>query len=318
MQSDIPERFDTPRSPLEIGLQQDIRAHILSTLPYDASHLATLAALPIGELLITFLNWQRRFIVPRPRRVHLSAEMQSSPWMQDAAIRPGFDAIVRKLEAGDDISPHLSRRVKVGYDPRPIHEPLGRRRDLDLMLYDWSVHHLHLSPIVEGDGFVTRTKQLLYVSFRYDDAYFIDIFNHTSWTRDRIFEIIIDNWPSIVRDITNIRPATGPSEEERSQLRNAGISSPFVERNGKSYFIGGDMLTSAGTSVQCSRLANAIVAEIRRMTDYINNHPEYIPAELQRVGLAVPNILDLHFEFTPDGNFGILEKQTRLLIRFFS
>ena len=101
------------------------------------------------------------------------------------------------------------------------------------MLYEWDVHHLHISSTIKSDGFVQRANPLLYAVFKPNDAYLIDILDHQSWTVDDVFEVMIDNWPdnNLVRVVPNsVGLERQVSATERAQLRNAGIATLFVER----------------------------------------------------------------------------------------
>ena len=241
----------------------DIRAEVLGTLPCDLTARAELEALNAADLLVIYLSWQKRFIPPRPRTVHRSGALRSNPLVSDPAYGPDLETLIRKFEAGDDVNPHLSERVTQGYTSQTSASgPFSRRRDLDLLLNDWDVHHLHLSNTLQSTGFVERTAPLLFAVFKPDDVYLIDLFGHrVDWTRDRIFEIMIDNWPDagLVRLLPQVVDlASQPTESDRAKLRGAGIASNFVERNGKVYYVGSGGLSSAGTSIQCTRQANVI------------------------------------------------------------
>ena len=136
---------------------------------------------------------------------------------------------------GEDITPHLSKRIRTGYQSSSA-PTLQRREDLDLMLSDWGIHHLHLSTEMDTDGFfVKRDGPLLFAAFRPADAYLIDIADHKSWTRADILRIIVEGWPDagIVHKIEGL---TSPSvsESERQRLRNAGIGA-MIEINDATY-----------------------------------------------------------------------------------
>jgi hypothetical protein len=67
--------------------------------------------------------------------------------------------LVRKIEKGDELTPHLSRAVDTAFvstQERAALKPHQRDQDRDRMLADWGIHHLHLSSMLEGDGFNQR------------------------------------------------------------------------------------------------------------------------------------------------------------------
>jgi hypothetical protein len=176
-----------------MNFEEDIREFVLGNLPHDPSFTAELRAKTPPELLIIYGNWRSRLVSMGPRRVHRSKALVANPLSADARYKTGLDAIIAKLENGQDVTPHLSRGIRYGYKP-----PSGSRsrQDLDLLLNDWGVHHLHLSDVIEGDGFVGRTGPLLFAVFRPDDAYLIDIIDHGGWTRDHVIETMVAEWPN--------------------------------------------------------------------------------------------------------------------------
>ena len=81
--------------------------------------------------------------------------------------------------------------MATAYTPANARGDLKTRRDLDLLIADWGIHHLHLSP--ERDG--RRTGDLLFAVFRPDDAYLLQILPHGNWAELSLLETIVRNWP---------------------------------------------------------------------------------------------------------------------------
>lgn len=167
-----------------MNFEDDIRRQILAELPHDSSLAAELAQKSVRDLLILYRNWPGRLIQPKPRKVHRSQELLRNPLCGDPAIKPGIELIITELEQGTNVNPHLSRDIRVGYQPKPAAKSgrASRRRDLDLLLNDWGVHHLHPSTQTEADRFMKRSSPLLFAVFRPGDAYLIDIVvSHSGW-----------------------------------------------------------------------------------------------------------------------------------------
>ena len=90
---------------------------------------------------------------------------------------------------------------------------------------------------MEADGFVRRTKDLLFASFHSDDAYLIGIFEHGNWTRMELATITVRNWPhaGIFRESRSaLRLAQPTGEADRPLIRNAGVTLP-LEIDGEVY-----------------------------------------------------------------------------------
>lgn len=105
------------------GVVRGERGEVLATMPPDPT--GELAAMPIERLLMVFGNWRARFVLARPRRVHISKELQQST--KDGEHRAALAAIRDAVVQGRDLTPHLSRDTRVAYQP-PLPSPEKRRR----------------------------------------------------------------------------------------------------------------------------------------------------------------------------------------------
>jgi hypothetical protein len=296
-----------------MNLEEDIREFVLKSLPHDPKFTAELQAKTAQELLVIYGNWRSRLVSMSPRQVHRSNVLMANPLSSDLRYKPGLDAIVAKLLNGQDVTPHLSRAIRYGYKPTNS----GRnRQDLDLLLNDWGVHHLHLSTAIEADGFVARTGPLLFAVFRPDDAYLIDIIDHGGWTRNHVIETIVAEWPSenLVWEMKGVLPSGRTwSEAERKDLRNAHISS-YLEIGGKLYMPAGG-LTSAGTSVMNTMSVQRLFRTVRWFKDQLAKEPDFLKNAAAPSGITLPAEPDLHFEFFAEGGYGVVEKKTGLRFR---
>jgi hypothetical protein len=300
-----------------MDFEKDIREHVLANLPHDPGQEQELAALDAFELLIIFRNWQNRFVRVQPWRVHRSAALTTNPFSTDPTYQPALEQIVEILSKGQDVTPHLSRGVRHAYQSANTNQiPLGRRQDLDLLLNDWGVHHLHLSTRLGADGFVKRTEHLLFATFGSQDAYLIDIMKHGDWTREHVLEVMIKEWPEagLAHELKGVvRLAARTTEAEREMLRNSGINSPF-EFEGK-FYIPKKGLTSAGTSVPMTMEVNRVAHSIRWFRNELDKDPDYVSKTLARHGLTPPVKPDLHFVFFYEGGYGVHEVQTGFRFR---
>jgi hypothetical protein len=302
----VGRKMETP-----VDFDADIREFVLSSLPHDQSLTEELRAKQSAELLIIYGNWHSRLISLGPRHVERSHALDANFLSSDPRYKPGLDSIIAKLETGEDLTSHLSRGIRHGY--RPSVGSNGNRQDLDLLLNDWGVHHLHLSTVFEADGFVKRTGPLLFAAFKPDRAFLIDIVDHGGWTRDSILQTIISEWPNeqLVWELKGVlAPRQGRTEADRRDLRNAHISS-FFEMNGKMYAPAGG-LTTAGTSTRNTLSVQRLLRQLKWLEQQISSDAEYLnKASLSR-GTSLPTNPDLHFEFFQGGGYGIVERQTGL------
>jgi len=201
-------------------LEQVIRKYMLDAMPPGVR--SGLDPLSLSDLAIQYVSWRSRLIPARPRRCHRSAELAASP--KAIEHQAALDAIVAKIGAGEDLTPHLSKGVA-----KPVKD--------DPMMADWRIHHLHLSTAVGDLGFVKRSGDLLFAAIDPDDAYLIGIYPHGAWAQREIAEILIRNWAGAGR-FTAIPGMTlnGPNitDEERQQTRTGGVLT-LIEVDGKVY-----------------------------------------------------------------------------------
>lgn len=294
-----------------MDFEEDIRQHVLANLSHQPRDRGALMTKRASDLLIIYINWLGRFVPATPRVVQCSTALSSNQLATDLRYKPALDQIVAFLRSGTEITAHLSRDIKYGYQRTSTAKPKKRRRDLDLLLNDWGVHHLHLSTVIEADGFVKRDGPLLFAVFRPEYAYLIDIMNHDDWTREHVIQVMVREWPGagFIHEIKGAGLASRLSDEDRKVLRSKHVNAAFFEIDGKIYMPAAG-LTTAGTPIRAIRGADAVLRKVRWFEDHIQKSPEYIATTLTENGIVPPPIPDLHFEFFITGGYGIVERQT--------
>ena len=223
-------------------LEGEIRGHLLAAMPTGPR--ARHAAEPLPDLLVTYHTWQNRFIPARTRRSHVSRELTASP--KAIEHKAALDAIIEKIEAGDDLGPHLSTAAETD-------------RGRDRMLADFGAHHLHLATTMEPGGrYVTRGKDLLFAAFKRDDAYLIGVYEHvTDWARESIVATVARNWPDvgIVHELTGvIEPTQRFADPARLALQKDGFSAGPIEVDGKVFSTIGQSFNGAPYAAQQLRM----------------------------------------------------------------
>ena len=163
-------------------LEEAIRAHCADAMREFSRE--DLDALDTRSLVGDYASWRARFPTTRPRSIHESDTLAANPLR--AQYAEGLAAVRRDIEAGADLTRYLSSLVRF---------PSGR----DLLLAHAGVHHLHMSDAVRDWGRVERTEHVLFVAFRPDDAFFIDIYAHehdgANWAERAVLGTIVRNWP---------------------------------------------------------------------------------------------------------------------------
>jgi len=287
-----------------VNLTESARQWVLAKLPYDrrdAALVAYLNGLDAHGLLVVWHNWTSRLVQPQPWTVHKSQAFQQN---QVTTQRAGeLSLLIDDIEQGRDLTKYLSRDIARA----PAKVPGAKRRpDLDMMLNDWGVHHLHISSTVEADGFVKRDGPLLFVSFTPDAAYLIDIMTHGDWTRDHVLAVLADEWPNagVIHKIPNLTSNIRVTEEQRSNLRKNRYVAAF-EHNGSVYMPAGGMMAD-GTTIVAWAETRHLLGRIEALEKALVNNPRCLTSDFERSGLVFPNKPEFQFAIREDGA-GIIE-----------
>ncbi|MGH2861466.1 MAG: hypothetical protein ACRDLT_08155 [Solirubrobacteraceae bacterium] len=272
-----PPPTGSPDSPVQqnAGLVDEIEAaacdYLRSKMRPDAS--SELAAMGLRQLLGIYWTWRERFPESRPRTAHRSAELARSGKSLDYAAE--LAELIRKIEAGENLTAHLSTRVDFDFisgQERQSLRPAQRDADHDRMLAAWGIHHLHLSSEPGPGTFNKRGSDLLYVIFRSDDAYLLGIYTHSDWTRRELVEVAVSNWPDAGLFLGSnyaLGVTTHFTDGDRRKLRAHGVND-FVEIDGVVWMPASIGVTAAGTSMTAARRAMAYMEELRQLRAHID------------------------------------------------
>lgn len=301
-----------------IDFDKDLREFVLETLPCAADARAELETETTSGMLIAYFNWYCRLVPAQRRRVHKSPELKRKIKDLPTSKRRALHKVEDDISRGRDLTPHLSRSIKTGYLSSKRASKQGKlRRDRDLMLYDWGLHHLHLSEQLESDGFVTRTEDLLFAGFLHHDAYLIDIAPHGSWYLRSLLETIVGNWPNsglLLPSLSGLRLATTFTDDEGLGLREAGVAANMFEFEDK-VWMPRDGISTARTSIRATRRADLVLTEAERLEAIARTEPELI---LDQIRQAAPSqITEPSLRFRIEGHrFGIFEESSRVFLVF--
>ena len=180
-------------------------------------------------LILAYFRVCRRLVPNVPRAIFKAEGFVCPPDHVDTLAQ-----IEKKIRNGESISPYLSRRlVDIGYN--------------DLLLNDWGIQHLHLGKYVyskgKHKGFIEGTKDLLYVYFDHQCAYFIKILGHNDFTAQTLLQTTHDNWPDVLASYYHNPHVTGDhlSDAEIRELRRKQINFCIALSDWTSYMsIGGE------------------------------------------------------------------------------
>lgn len=192
------------------------------------------------------------------------------------------------------------------------------RRSKDGLLWDFGMHHFHLSTEVEKTGFVKRSAYLLFAIFTEENAYFVDVRRHPKpgdlgWVRQDLLRIVHSNWPQLLEPKV-LRGVNAPAltDAEKQELRNNNISinnATLIGDNAVAPIGGG--VTKAGTSVVCQFLADKCLYEVRRHQSYLETQPAEVRSALQDKGMITNG--DMGFKLVLLDSYGSSNEKIRSL-----
>jgi hypothetical protein len=284
-------------------LEGIVRSRLISTMS-DLS--GEFAAMSTVNLLGRWFNWQARQVPVRPRVVHESKELMASQEARDHATE--LAQIRSEISVGADLMPRLSKDAAIAYNPGSQRGPKKKEPYLDRLMSEWGIHHLHLVPAPGRSGL------LLFVVFRPDDAYLLQLLPHGSWAKESLIEIILQNWPDAELTMGQLKGVTGLaqtiSEEDRLKLRKAGVST-LMEVNGGVHVVG--IMSTAGMSVFSTMKGDQIMRGLHGWRQKLAEDPMALDELARSNGHSL--IGEGVWEpYLVDGDFGFEERAAALRV----
>jgi hypothetical protein len=128
------------------------RASIIKEMPRapnDKTSRASLEAMPTRRLIQAFITWRMRLVPAKPRKVAFwycgvkPSELR--------AAEPRLRPLLKKVEAGKDLTSHLSNLVMTKGVILPGANPADRGKDIDAVLTRHGLHHFHVGNVCSGN-----------------------------------------------------------------------------------------------------------------------------------------------------------------------
>lgn len=219
--------------------------------------------------IYSYQRYKCRIIESIPREVK-EAKCFSVP----NEFRAAYAKIKKDIESGAPLRKYQSRKLKqLDYD--------------DDMLSHWGIQHLHLSHDLQGDGFVRRTGDLLFVHFDDCSAHIIGIFNHSSWCDLDLIEIMHSNWAD---RMSAFRMESGTQkliEEEYKVLRSKHANANIVLSDGTEYMNPGLGVTANGSPINAIVNSQKVIAMLNHRFETIKvNMPQILEMAKCREALS--------------------------------
>ena len=238
-----------------------------------------------ADALLDFLTINRKYIKQHPRAVLLSKEITQNQ-SQNPDRWNQLQNIIRIANAGDNLNPFQSRKL---YEPNSH----------DTLLYNWHIHHLHLSPNSHNKDqrFNERTEYLVFAVIHPTTIYFLDFDSHYTdyvFAEENWLRIIINNWPSLLTPYDG-DPVFSNGQAVTTELRNKlwkNYTLGFTKVDGKAYVHPGIGVTSSGHSLMVVNQRNLILGWIYEQSKLIaENKTEFEDAFLQLFNISSDKIV---------------------------
>lgn len=286
-----------------MALSIDLLSDLRSILTEDLVAVGARKPLPkdLNELLEYYFNVEAKLISEQPRLVVESTELQSN--LPKDPFLSSYLAIKKKVEAGELLTPHLSRKSLHG-------------KSADFLLNDWALHHIHLSMVRENpsDYFFKRSDYLLFGWFTDRTAYFLDIRPHSEqnvFSRQDYIRIIQKNWPDALKpfQLQGVHSlAQTFTDSELQELRKAGLNI-LTEVDGAVFAPIGGGISSAGTRTWDTMKADQWIKFFETLQDNLIQNEELLRRQIQNArGIAPLHTLKLTL-IRPDSEFLIVDSQ---------
>ena len=161
---------------------------------FDKHGISYDRSMTLHRLAARYFEMNVRRIQPAPRRVHFSDQTHAS--LGELSRRAGADMSARDASAtvfrlrhllveGTNVNAFLSTGIRsaTGWDG---------------LLWNYGMHHFHLKSRLNKDGFVKRSRYLLFAIIATRDAYFVDVRLHpkrrgVEWVSQDLLRIVHSN-----------------------------------------------------------------------------------------------------------------------------
>lgn len=231
-----------------------------------------------SQILIKYLTWQSRFITAVPRSIQTTGRFELRRSLLPTSEKRRLDLLLVGIADGSDLTHHLSKRAQVAWRKSHPKTPHQHRVDLDLLLFGWGIHHLHLRP----GG---RSDELLLGIFTDEAALLIDVGDHGSFDDETLVSDAIRARPSLFQPLRGVIGLASDPTGSHAQLRNGGVTT-FFEVDGRVYPPPGIGITTARTPMEATRRSNAVMHTLARIID----EPSVALDKLFKASVALPAV----------------------------
>ncbi|MDF3821619.1 hypothetical protein P3G55_17065 [Leptospira sp. 96542] len=158
---------------------QDFKDRISRQIPIFPNNRETryhLQSLSLGELMVHALSWLSRYVIARPRKVHVPHKVLDHQKWKENQYRTL--PLLRRFQKGETVIEFLSNEIKTrGLNLN--YNITNKWKDKDFFLNAMGFHHFHLGNLSEGNHFADRTNEILFAEVQKKEVSVIGIYDHS-------------------------------------------------------------------------------------------------------------------------------------------
>ena len=270
---------------------------------FDKNGISYDPSMPVQCLTARYFEMSMRRIQPVPRRVHFSDQIHTS--LGELSRRGKSESLARDawgmvfglrqhLVDGVNVNAFLSKNIR-------------NAEGWDGLLWNYGMHHFHLGRERGKDGFVKRSKHLLFAIVAEMDAYFVDVRPHPpkdgiGWVSQELLRIVHSEWPELIeKSILHGVSGDELTDEEMHELRRKNVNYAMnIDGKAIARLLGG--MAGDGSSGLCTFLASWLMHELRRHEEILRNEEirQEVAQDLQAKGFDVEPTLEFELVFLED------------------
>ncbi|QXP59699.1 hypothetical protein [Olleya sp. HaHaR_3_96] len=254
---------------------RDLKNEIVEIL--NSSGIAISLEQNIQKLLIDFFNLQSKILEPKKRNVHIVPNFE--PEIKEHHKSLEIRTIIKYAKEGENLNSFQTDRII-------------QSKQIDHLSNEWNIYHFHLSLNPDKKPkFVKRGNLLLFAYIDEKNIIFLGLDKHKNSFSDlKWIQILEKNFPHIMEKF--LAPDLPPVEQnfsttDREEIWKSGISSGFMNINGKTYLCPGFGKVSSGHNIQVVMKSNYILHWISRVENIIDKENEYFKNKVTFLKLRI-------------------------------
>ncbi|SOU86774.1 hypothetical protein [Tenacibaculum dicentrarchi] len=219
----------------------------------------------IQKILMDFFNLKSKILEPKKRNVFIVPNFKEIIKKHHKNLE--IQTIIKYAEAGENLN--CFQTVKI-----------IQSKQIDHLSNEWNIFHFHLSLKPDRKPkFIKRGNLLLFAYIDNENIIFLGVDKHkNSFSNIKWLEILEKNYPQFLNkylapDLPTVQQNFTTSERE--EIWENGISSGFMNINGKTYLCPGIGKATNGYNIQVVTKSNNILHWISRIEDIISKNEHF-------------------------------------------